>query len=283
MGAHEGPYAHGPGRFEIRSRISSADGPVTRVTVLDERYGWLLEQHFYNAQGQLLASSAAANHRYYPEVGVSLPHHVAVQLPPPNSSFQIDVQDYTINQLNSDAAQLFTMPTPNGYPLVDLGAPAAAPPGSAAPQLPGAWPYPPSYPAANPPAYTPPSAAGQYPASGPALPANTPPPGYPTADYRPRSLSRLHHDALTRAEMRSRTCSLSIECRVGGAHRNQRPLVGTAQPASGTVAEDIARPHARFPESGGKSIMLKTSHRTTGRSCFLTFPSFVLPPAIQSR
>ncbi len=185
-GTHEGPYSHGSGRFEIRSRIPSADGPVMRLTVLDERYGWLLEQHFYNPQGQLLASSAASNHRYYPEVGISLPHHVAVQLPPPNNSFQIDVQNYTINQLYSDAAQLFTMPTPNGYPLVDLGASASPPPAAAAPQMPTALPYPPGYPSPGASPYPTMSPASPYPPSGQTLPTNAPPPGYPTADFRPR-------------------------------------------------------------------------------------------------
>jgi hypothetical protein len=185
-GTHEGPYARGPDRMELRSRIPSPEGPVTRVTVLHARYAWLLEQHFYNPQGQLIASALASNHRYYPEAGVSLPHRISIQLPPPANSFLLEIQNYAINQLYSDPAQLFTMPAPNGYPVMDLGAapgpglnPMTGPPGAGgAPLLPPLGPgYAPGYPAAAP------GATG--PGAAPAASA-TSVPVYPTADLRPR-------------------------------------------------------------------------------------------------
>jgi hypothetical protein len=151
---HEGPYAREPGRLEIRSRLPSPDGELTRVVVLDASRGWILEQHQYDAQGQLLVSALASDHRYYPVVGVSLPHHIEVRLPPPNKSIHLDVESYAINQLYGDPAQLWAMPTYEGYPLVDLGDPSVQ---STSP-------------------HTRPS---------PMYPPGTPGPGYPATGYRP--------------------------------------------------------------------------------------------------
>lgn len=166
---HEGPYTRTPGRLEIRTRVPGPGGDVTKVYVLDATYGWVLEQHLYNPQGQLLASAFNANHRYYPEVGGSLPHRVAIYLPAPGPSFQIDVQSYAINQLYSDPAQLFAMPNFAGYQLVDLANPNGPSP-SAGPAVPP--------PAATAPPPTLP--IGQPPPSG------TPPPAYPSLSFRPR-------------------------------------------------------------------------------------------------
>jgi hypothetical protein len=136
---HEGPYRRGNGQLEIRSRIASPDGDLTRVVVVHESYGWILEQHLYDARGQLLASALASGHRFYPAAAVSLPHRVEIRLPPPAQPVQIDVQTYAINQLYGDPAQLWTMPAFPGYPLIDLGdarlqsAPPGPPPQPAGP------------------------------------------------------------------------------------------------------------------------------------------------------
>lgn len=127
---HEGPYADQPGRLKIVSKIQTAAGPVTKMTSIDEKYGWVLEQHVYDVHARLVASSAASEHRYYHLPGVSLPHRVEIQLIPPAESaqgtplqFVLQISDYAINQLGVDTAQLWTMPQLDGYPMVDLAAP----------------------------------------------------------------------------------------------------------------------------------------------------------------
>lgn len=120
-GLHEGPYARGPGQLEIRSRIPSPAGELTRVLVLDDKYGWVLEQHLHDSRGQTLASAVASAHRYYPAADASLPHAIEIRTPPPGRSFGIEIGEYTVNQLSSDPQQLFTMPAFEGFPLVDLG------------------------------------------------------------------------------------------------------------------------------------------------------------------
>ena len=152
---HEGPYTRGPGRLEIRTRLPSPDGEVTRVVVVDATYGWILEQHLYDSQGQLFASAFTSEHRYYPSAGVSLPHHVEIRLPPPNPAIRLEVASYRINQLYADPNQLWAMPTYTGYRFVNLGDPAlgAASPVPDAASLPsGSMPSPaaaPGYPAAG--------------------------------------------------------------------------------------------------------------------------------------
>ena len=152
-GFHEGPYQRGPGQLEIRSRIPSLDGDLTKVLVMHDRFGWIQEQHWYDPRGQLIASVFASQHRYEPAVGVSLPHVIDVRLPPPALSLRVSVETYAVNQLYSDPAQLWAMPAFEGYPQIDL---AAAPPQS--PLLP-----------AGPPAYPAPAA---------------PPSGFPQTGYR---------------------------------------------------------------------------------------------------
>lgn len=134
-GRHEGPYQRGPGELEIRTRTPSPEGDLTKILVLHDRFGWIQQQHWYDARGVLLASVFASQHRYEPALGISLPHVIEVRLPPPAHSLQISVQTYSVNQMYSDPAQLWAMPAFQGYPLIDLAAaspPPAAPPASPA-------------------------------------------------------------------------------------------------------------------------------------------------------
>jgi len=142
-GFHEGPYQHGPGQLQIRSRIASPDGDLTKVLVLHDRFGWIQEQHWYDPRGQLIASVFASQHRYEPTIGVSLPHVIDVRMPPPTLSLRISVETYAVNQVYSDPAQLWAMPAFDGYPQIDLAAaappslpPSVAPPAYSAPASP---------------------------------------------------------------------------------------------------------------------------------------------------
>ncbi len=138
-GVHEGPYQHGPGQLEIRSRIASPDGELTKLMVLHDRFGWIQEQHWYDPRGQLIASVFASQHQFDPTIGVSLPHVIDVRLPPPALSLRISVDTYAVNQMYGDPAQLWAMPAFEGYPLIDLaaGAPQMPPPPTSAPGSPG--------------------------------------------------------------------------------------------------------------------------------------------------
>jgi hypothetical protein len=165
------PSARGAGTVELRSSMPSASGTLQRITVIDARRAWVLEQHIYDQAGTtLLASAVAETHRYYPVEQVSLPERVSIHLPTANLRMTINLGTVQINQLRADRQQLWTLPTFDGYPQYDLG---GAVPGTPLPgrttgplQLNGVvpasyptTPYPPTqYPVA--PAYSPPAATG---------------------------------------------------------------------------------------------------------------------------
>ena len=123
---HRGPFPRRDGNLEIRSTRSLASGtagppgPRNKITVIDRHRGWVLEQHVYSATGELLAIATASEHRYDPEMGVSLPRRVAIQMPPANLSLTIDLGNFQINQLVGDPAQMWSKPTYAGYPEIDL-------------------------------------------------------------------------------------------------------------------------------------------------------------------
>ncbi|MGC6450949.1 MAG: hypothetical protein ACON5G_10715 [Pirellulaceae bacterium] len=122
-GFHEGPFEHQNGSYEVRTRLQTPSGEVTRRMIIDNRFGWVLEQHLTQANGQILASVKASEHSFYPRYGVSLPHRVQIQLFPGSEyqmAFQIDVPRYQINNNVGDANQIWTMPKYDGYPQIDL-------------------------------------------------------------------------------------------------------------------------------------------------------------------
>ena len=128
-GLHEGPFRTGPGKLEIHSRVQTGSGELTKVTVVDDQYGRILEQQVRDPRGQVIASARASKHRYYPQAGVTLPQHVDVKIgndPNVPLAFSIDVGTYQINQL-AGTDQLWSMPRPDGFPLIDLADPNVNP------------------------------------------------------------------------------------------------------------------------------------------------------------
>ena len=122
-GQHEGPFHNRPGQIEVRSRIPTPNGTLTKVTVLDDARGWVVEQHLYDPAQQPLASAFAAGFQFDPVTGVSLPRVVQVRLPPIQMNFTLETAQHQINQLAGDPAQLWALPQINGFPLVNLGGP----------------------------------------------------------------------------------------------------------------------------------------------------------------
>jgi hypothetical protein len=102
--------------------MPSASGTLQRVTVIDARRAWVVEQHVYDPSGRtLLASAVAESHLYYPAEQVSLPQRISLRLPTAGMALKIDMGTVAINQLSGDPAQLWAMPAFDGYQKVDLG------------------------------------------------------------------------------------------------------------------------------------------------------------------
>ena len=119
-GQHQGPFPYGNNTLEIRSVVPSRSGTMTRTTVIDGRTAWVLEQHIYDAQGTLVASSRARSHRYYEGLGVSLPQVIDINIPATQLALTIDLGTVSVNGILSNPA-LWSLPSLSGYPQIDLG------------------------------------------------------------------------------------------------------------------------------------------------------------------
>ncbi len=117
-GSHEGPFPSGPGRLQMRSVIEGANGPMTRITVVDDKMGWPLEQHLYDQTGKHLATVRTSGHTLDPMSGAYLPHKIEMQWPEAQLSLTIDVHRYQVNQ--PTRAAVWTKPEEPGFPNVDL-------------------------------------------------------------------------------------------------------------------------------------------------------------------
>lgn len=117
-----GPTPAGGGTVELRSVMPSASGNLQRLTVIDARRAWVVGQYVYDPTGRtLLASAVAESHTYYPVEQVSLPQRISLSLPTTGLALKIDMGAVQINRLAGDPAQLWAMPTFDGYQKIDLG------------------------------------------------------------------------------------------------------------------------------------------------------------------
>lgn len=121
---HDGPLPLGDGKVEISSVLQTRTGTLTKKTVVNTRFAWVMEQHLYDSRGTLVASAISKSHRYYPQAGVSLPEQVRIEIPASGLSLSIDMGTVEINTI-SENPQLWALPSINGAPLTDLGAATA--------------------------------------------------------------------------------------------------------------------------------------------------------------
>lgn len=117
-----GPTAPRPGHLELRTNVPTANGEMTKITVIDDRYGLILQQNVYDERGQLIATADLSQHRYYEELDVSLPLLVEMRLPPAQLSFRLEVGEYYINRVIEDPERRFAMPE-TGDQKIDLADP----------------------------------------------------------------------------------------------------------------------------------------------------------------
>jgi hypothetical protein len=134
-GPIEGPFPVGSGRVEIRSKSITPTGQVSRVAIVDDSRGVVLEDHVYDAQGVRLASAVLSKHVHDPATGVKLPRHVEIQWPGAQMTMSLDLGEVEINRLSASPQELFAKPTYSGYSEIDLARPnnlvPVAPPGGA--------------------------------------------------------------------------------------------------------------------------------------------------------
>lgn len=122
---HSTPTKNRNGKWEIRTTLPSTSGapPMSKVTVVDEARGFVLEQYLYDAKGVLVASSLTSRHWRDPATGAIVPQVIEINWPSTQFNLKFDVRTWSVNNLRADPAQLFAMPRDPGWAVVDLGNP----------------------------------------------------------------------------------------------------------------------------------------------------------------
>ncbi len=120
---HQGPAPVGRGRLEIRTIRPTPNGPFTRLTVVDDRTGLVLEQHLYDPQGKLQLSALTSKYSKDEANGVWLPRQVDFNYPAMNASLKVSMDRVEVNTLGPADANLWQMPEYPGYAPLDVGDP----------------------------------------------------------------------------------------------------------------------------------------------------------------
>jgi hypothetical protein len=128
---HQGPHPVGAGRLRIQSPRPTLYGQLTKVTEIDETRAWVVGQHLYDEQQQLIASALASDHRRDAATDVTLPREIEIQWPASQLTLKVRVNQWQVNTLGPGSATLWTVPEYPGWNAVDLGNPAFALPETA--------------------------------------------------------------------------------------------------------------------------------------------------------
>lgn len=147
-----GPEPLTGGKVQIRTTRQTSTGPTTKILMIDNLTGVILEQSLYDARGQRLATAVAGKHLRDPASGAIVPQHVEVNWPAANLSFKLDMYDLSINTLPPGNMALWMMPNDPSVAKIDLADPnlQMVAPGTMMPQ-PGPVVAPPMVPGAMPP------------------------------------------------------------------------------------------------------------------------------------
>jgi len=120
---HQGPFPQPGGRLEIRTVRQTADGAVTKITVVDAVTGVVVEQRVHDCQGRLVARASASRHRRDPMSGLIMPGVVEIECPKAQLSMWLELGKVEINSVRGNPAELWAMPRFRDWPTVDLGNP----------------------------------------------------------------------------------------------------------------------------------------------------------------
>ncbi len=116
---HQGPFRRADGRLEIHTAIASGQGPMTRVLVVDERSGWVLQQNLYDSRRQLVASAVNSRHMQDPITGFIMPRKTELSWPAAGTTMTLELKSVVFNSLELSPS-LWIKPSFPGYPDRDL-------------------------------------------------------------------------------------------------------------------------------------------------------------------
>jgi hypothetical protein len=119
-----GPTQVGAQRLEIISRQPSTVGELKKITIIDAWDGMVLEQHVYDQLGAHLATSLTSRYKHDPTTGAAMPRSIEIRWPTAKMAFNLEVTDWVINRIPPENTALWTLPQPEGTPIVDLADPS---------------------------------------------------------------------------------------------------------------------------------------------------------------
>ena len=121
---HRGPFVRpSDGRLEIHTYRQTATGQTIRVCVVDPKTAQILQQTYYDNQGQQVAYLNLVKHKYYEEQGVSLPQRIEIVVSGPGGQtgkMTVNTSDYSFRPFYGDPARLWGMPNPSDVSRVNL-------------------------------------------------------------------------------------------------------------------------------------------------------------------
>ncbi|MGC4006877.1 MAG: hypothetical protein QM811_28635 [Pirellulales bacterium] len=110
--------------IEVRTTRNSAGTQLRQSTVLNSRFGYVVEQNLYAMNGQRIASAFLSEQRTDVVSGATMPHKVVLEWPGAKMKLTVEMLDFQINTINSQQqAGLFQMPSYDGFPKIDLASP----------------------------------------------------------------------------------------------------------------------------------------------------------------
>ena len=95
---------------------------MVRSLVLDERSGWVLEQHLYNEGGGRIASAVNSKHQLDPIVGATLPRQTDIEWPAQGMKLSLELREVELNTLQL-SPELWSKPEYAGYSNIDVTQP----------------------------------------------------------------------------------------------------------------------------------------------------------------
>lgn len=132
---HYGPEVLAGDMLKVTTVEPRPRGRLLKVTIVDAASGWVLQQHVYDAQRQLLVRAVATGHRRDPLTNLVMPTEVEIDCPAWQFSMRLNLGHVEINRLEEGRRELWAMPQYEGSPPVDLCNPSGRPPSFPGPSL----------------------------------------------------------------------------------------------------------------------------------------------------
>jgi len=124
---HQGPTADAQGRLRIDTLRQTPSGPMKKITLVDARSGWVLEQHLFDAQGRLVVTALTSQHQQDSASGAYLPRKIDLTTHAGGQKMAMSIQlaQLEVNTLGPGDYALWQKPQyqSQGAPDLDLGNP----------------------------------------------------------------------------------------------------------------------------------------------------------------